>query len=140
MDSAGGQDGPSPIRDRYLAEQLELDPRGIVGALARSFDLISAEYGWSDNALLDLSLSRIRQITIAIMQRHAAEHFRQRRLLNWQTQTLATYVAGAAMTDGESNPLLEEACKIDIDGLVEQAKELPKENAPGSYEALMRGF
>lgn len=89
--------------------------------------------------ILDLSLGRIRQISAAISQRLSTEQFRQRRLLNWQTKTIATYVAGAAMTDGKGNPLLDEALKLDIDGLdlseLEVAK--PIENKPGSYEKLL---
>jgi hypothetical protein len=139
VDSAGEENGPNPILELFKDEQNRIDPYGIAGSLASAFDLISAEYGWGDETLLDLTLGRTRQITAAIIKRQTAEHFRQRRLLNWQTKTLATYVAATAMTDGKGNPLLDAASGLDIDGLdfSEIKKAIPKENKAGSFEKLV---
>lgn len=82
----------------------------------------------------------------AITQRRYLEEKRQRRLLSWQTRTLAMYIAATIEVEKDKeNPVFESAEKIALDDL--EVKEMeaqarivantPIENQPGSYEQLM---
>lgn len=98
-------------------------------------DLISSEYGWSDDQILDLTLARLRQITTAIQQRRYLEHRQERLIASWQTRTLAQFVALTIPVEGKNNPLLDAAATLDIDGdlTLEDTKE---DNLP-SYEQML---
>lgn len=99
-----------------------MDPARLVGGYARAYDLISTEYGWTDEAIGDLTLLRLRQITASIEMRKWAEFRKVQALTTWQTRTLATFTAAGYMTDGE-NPAVEAAGRIAYDELEEALLE-----------------
>lgn len=81
-------------------------------------------------------------------------------IAEWQTRTLAQFIAATVpqQKKGQKNPLAEEAAKIrlefkgdkssrksssdderSLEDIIENGSKVA-ENAPGSYERLMRGF
>lgn len=98
-------------------------------------DLISSEYGWSDDQILDLTLTRMRQITTAIQQRHYLRHRQSRLVTSWQTRTLAQFIALTIPTEGGKNPVLDFAATLDLDG--DMASAEPDEKRLPSYEQMM---
>lgn len=63
---------------------------------ARTFDLISSEYGWSDDQILDLTMARMRQVREVIMERQGEA--RRQALADKQNelQILASFIASSA--------------------------------------------
>lgn len=101
-------------------------------------DLISAEYGWSDSAILDLTLTRMRQIVAAIQRRQYLKSYASRTSLAWQTRTLAQFIAlTVPIGESKTHPLYDLASKIDLGVLgSEEEKESQTENLP-SYEKML---
>ena len=64
---------------------------------AVTFDLLSAEYGWSDQHILDLSLPRIMQAREVILARRKRDYADQARLFEATTRQVAGTVAEYAM-------------------------------------------
>ena len=111
----------------------------MVGGFARQFDQISAEYGWSDEEILDLPLARLRQVSATIEFRRDVEDRMERVYLEWHTKTLAQFIAATVPMDkkGQKNPLVEAATALTLfPETIQKAKE-PK---VGSYEQLARLF
>ena len=115
-----------------------------MGGFSSAFDLISSEYGWHDDQILDLTLARMQQIvsTISIRTQSAS---RERKLeLSWAVRTLASFVAAGYQTEDNSEAM-EAVSNISIDD-IEQAimkSDLPvppPEVKAGSTEKLMRAF
>lgn len=75
---------------------------------ARTFDLISAEYGWTDPQILDLTLGRMRQIRDVIRERDGERLRRDVSLMETQTQYICSFVASSA----GNGPGAREALKI----------------------------
>jgi len=101
---------------------------------ARTFDLLSSEYGWTDSQILDLTLARMRQARDVIWERRAEEWKRDLRKKEQELRTLAGFIAGAAgWKDGVKN-----AARIE---LYERSREerLAPENLPAT-ETVMRLF
>jgi hypothetical protein len=90
------------------------DPSTLVGGYARAFDLVSTEYGWTDEVIGELPLARFRQITAAIEQRKYIEQRQAQSVVSWQTRTLAQFIAAGYMTDGE-NPAIDAAGQLALD-------------------------
>jgi len=63
---------------------------------ARTFDLISSEYGWTDDQILDVTLGRLRQIRDVLFERRAEERDQQIDLVEAQTRQLAASIFSAA--------------------------------------------
>lgn len=63
---------------------------------SRSFDLISGEYGWTDEQILDLTPVRLHRITRAILLRQEADFRRLARLQAAATRAVVAAVHGAA--------------------------------------------
>lgn len=91
---------------------------------ARTFDLISAEYGWTDDQILDLPLVRMRQIREVIFERRA--HDRRQALLDKETEvrTLAQYVAATAQHDG-AQQMIDSASQIQFVRRPKRLREIP---------------
>ncbi len=87
--------------------------------MATVFDLISSEYGWDDDQILDKSLRRLRQIIAAISLRKNQYHREQRLIASWQTRSLAMVMAAAGSNSNED--LMSFASKLTIDN--EEYKE-----------------
>lgn len=69
-------------------------------------DRIQFSYGWDDEAVLDLTLSRAVQINEAITQREEFKRWEDRRVLEWQTHQITTAVVNVAMIDKEGKEKL----------------------------------
>jgi hypothetical protein len=63
---------------------------------SRTFDLVSAEYGWTDDQILDLTPLRLHRIATAIGLRQEAEFRRLARLQAAATRAVVAAVHGAA--------------------------------------------
>jgi hypothetical protein len=85
----------------------------LVGSFARAFDLISSEYGWDDEVILDKTLKRIRQILAAITLRRKEEQRQQRLIISWQTRSLAMVMAAAGGNAHED--IMQFASNLTID-------------------------
>lgn len=82
---------------------------------ARTFDLIARTYGWTDDQILDLTLTRMRQVREVILEAEAEK--RRQRLLDRQTdlRIVTTFLA-------QSEKTLKQAQKIT---LLPRPKERP---------------
>lgn len=60
------------------------------------FDLLSAEYGWTDGQILDLTLPRLWLARDAVFARRRADQRRQAELVELQTRHIAQAVLAAA--------------------------------------------
>ena len=63
---------------------------------ARTFDLISSQYGWTDAQILDLTLARVRQVRDVLLTRIQEDWKRHVLLVERQTQYLVGAEFGAA--------------------------------------------
>lgn len=64
---------------------------------AATFDLLSAEYGWTDQQILDLTLPRIQQARDVILARRDRDYVDQASLFEATTRQIAATVAEYAM-------------------------------------------
>lgn len=116
---------------------------------------MQSQYGWDDEQILDMAICRLRQVVANIEARLKASRLREQTIAEWQTKTLAQFIAATVATDkGKKNPLAEEAAKIRLrlegdDGKADSDVPMEKyieegsqvaENVEGSYERLMQGF
>jgi hypothetical protein len=85
----------------------------LVGSIALAFDIISSEYGWDDDIILDKTLRRIRQILAVITLRRKEKQRQERLMLSWQTRSLAMVVAAAGANASEE--LMKFASDLTID-------------------------
>lgn len=85
------------------------------------FDLISSEYGWDDEIILDKTLKRLRQITASIAERKLTARRENRLIASWQTRSLAMVMAS---TSG-SEDLMKFAANLTIDS--EEYEQFNKE-------------
>jgi hypothetical protein len=65
-------------------------------AWARTFDLVSAEYGWSMDQFLDLTLPQVLRCRKSIFSRRRADHERQASLLEAAVKHVVANVHAAA--------------------------------------------
>lgn len=106
--------------------------------MTKAFDLISAEYGWSDDVILDLTLRRIRQIVSAISQRQ----FLQRRLtdqqITWMARVVTSFMVATTPTEkaGQLDGLHQAANRLAFgtESVPESEQEETNEPTRGSYE------
>lgn len=100
--------------------------------MAATFDLLSAEYGWTDADILDLPLRRIRQAVAAIQARRWALDLAHRRLETAKLRTLASYIAcGYDIAEGFENKMLMWAPGLALgDGCGNPDVVIPDTDAP----------
>lgn len=98
----------------------------MVGSIARVFDLISSEYGWSDEVILSKPLKRIRQIIAAITLRKQEDRREHRLILSWQTRSLAMVIAAAGSNANEELMKFASNLTIDNDEYAQFNKEQPR--------------
>lgn len=113
-----------------------------MGGYGTAFDLVSSEYGWGDEYILELPLVRLRQITAAIQRRRYLKTREENSRFSWLGRNLASFIAAGYMTEGE-NPALEKARTIAFDDIEAAAlgdSTAPGENKEGSFERLMKAF
>lgn len=119
--------------------------------------MISSEYNWTDEYILDIPICRARQIAANIEARRKDEFRQQALLVEWSTRSIVQYVAATVPTaKGKSNELLKSASKLRLllkgedDSSPESSPELAPEefvedgsqvaterNRAGSFETLM---
>lgn len=124
----------------------------MVGGYSRLFDLIQSQYNWTDEEVLNLHLCRALQIMEVIERRKKDERLHNQTITEWQTRSLAVFIAASSMSP--SKKLIAEAQKLSLDledskgksdkhtppeVFVEQGSQVAL-NAPGSYERLVAGF
>jgi hypothetical protein len=133
----------------------------LVGGYSRAFDQISAEYGWTDEMILDITVRRLRQILETIKERHRVRKLERDMVTEWQTKTLAGFIANTIpVPKGKSNKLAKEVDNIrlvnqedlkraagpqgqeaDPEVFVEEGSQVAEErNSRGSWEAIHQGF
>lgn len=111
-----------------------------------AYDLVSSQYGWSDDVIGELPLARFRQITSAIQLRKFREDRETNHRFSWMTRNIATFIASGYMVEGE-NKAVDVALKLALDD-IERAqldweetamRDLPAEdkNANGSFEKFL---
>lgn len=118
-----------------------------MGGFATAYDLVSSEYGWSDDEIGNLPLVRFRQITATIQQRRFLATRMENSRFSWLARNITTYIAqGYMLGKNQPNTALDHARQIGYDDIerafLGEIEDQPtvKENAPGSYERLMAGF
>lgn len=120
----------------------------LVGPMAKAFDLISSEYNWDDEVILDKTLRRIRQILAAITMRKMEQQRNERLMLSWQTRSLAMVIAASGGNPDEN--IMKFASNLTIDNqeyaefnkeqpVVEQKSKLPV-HATTQEEATQNNF
>lgn len=78
-----------------------------MGGLARTFALLSASYGWTDEQIWALPLNRIRQAAAAAAEQAWVQDLGQRRLATAQLRSVCAYIAATVPVGAEQeNPLL----------------------------------
>lgn len=113
--------------------------------------MISSEYGWADETILDLYVCRLRQIVSAVELRIKQRELKRDLVTEWQTKTLASFIAGTVkVPKGKNNPLAKAVDKIrlvddrDMPEEPEVDREGPRDNRAsnpvGTFEQLSRGF
>lgn len=104
---------------------------------------------------MDLPVCRLRQIVANIDDRKKSERLYASTIAEWQTRTLAQFIAATVpLEKGQKNPLADEAAKIrlrlendkgkadndvPIEEIIEKGSQVAQ-NQPGSFERLMGGF
>jgi hypothetical protein len=92
-----------------------IDGLDLVGGFAVLFDLLSSEYGWTDDQIQDLPLRALRQKCAAIALRHHHRHLQQRRLATAQLRTVCAYIAATIdVAEGAENVMLSAAADINL--------------------------
>lgn len=81
--------GVSAEVEEKTREQLAWESR----PFARTFDLISEQYGWTDEQILDLTMARMRQCRAVIWERQAEERRRALSVEQYKLRTLASFMA-----------------------------------------------
>lgn len=115
-----------------------------------AFDLVSSEYGWSDEQIGNLPVARLRQIVATIQSRKFIKDRQDRINTSWSTRTIASYIAMGYWIEKDSpNPALEMARTLSIDEIEREALQFIEGNPPepetkeptnGSFERLMMTF
>lgn len=80
------------------------------------FDLVSQQYGWRDEDILDLPLCRLRQIADTIQRRLELDRHERLKVAEWQTRSLASFVASTAGAWGDASELVRAAQELSITG------------------------
>lgn len=77
---------------------------------------MSSEYGWDDETIWNLPISRFRQITAAIQQRRFLSAREENSRFSWLARNLGGFIAGGYMLDkGAKNPAAEQARTLSFD-------------------------
>lgn len=94
-------------------------------------DLISSQYHWTDEQILDRPLSRLTQIVAAIQRRQWLDDLSHRRLETAKLRTLCAYVASTLqLAEGADNVMLTEAAHLSLGTGTENPDAAPSEPPP----------
>jgi hypothetical protein len=116
-----------------------------VGGYAAAYDLVAAEYGWTDEQIGELPLARLRQVTAAIQMRKFSAFREENSRFSWLARNIAGFIAaGYQIEKGKENKALDQAGKLAFDdielallGGKVQSPDQPAENGAGSFERFM---
>lgn len=95
--------------------------------MSKAFDLISSEYSWDDEVILDKTLRRIRQILATITARKMEAQRTERLIISWQTRSLAMVMAASGGNADEN--IMKFAANLTIDN---EEYELFKKDQPST--------
>lgn len=116
---------------------------------------MQSEYNWTDDVVLDLPVCRLRQIIANIEARKKATRQHHTTITEWQTRTLAQFIAATIPVEkGKKNPVADAAAKLSLrieDETGNSDDDTPMEkyleegsqtadNGTGSFERLTAGF
>ena len=110
------------------------DDQGTSLGWAGFFDLISSEYGWTDEEILELTLGRLHQIMEAVMARRGREFEERVRIAEAQSKAIVGAMPGLAFSTKASKAVAKYARKLEF--LPPKKKELPSTEA---LEELLSG-
>ena len=114
-----------------------------MGGFSTAYDLVSSEYGWTDDTIGELPLGRFRQVTAAIQLRRYAQLREENSRFSWLARNVTGFIAaGFQIEKGKENTALKHAASLAMDDiesalLSEAPLVAPKENKSGSYERFM---
>lgn len=133
-------------QELILEELKEIDPAGLLGGYSIAFDLISKEYGWTDDQIMELPIRTLRQKIAAINRRLYMKRREDISLVSWQTRQLASFIAGGYWVEGH-NKAFDQAQMLAYDKIERaqleefemRAETEPREFSvkPGSFERFM---
>lgn len=106
-----------------------------MGFFPTLIDMYQTEYGWSDEVVLNLTLRRAVQIKESIEQRRELLKWEQYKLLEWQTQILATMVANTVEDNKARKTLVEYAGSISLTK-ASNSKSGGKGKSPRTYKTV----
>lgn len=136
----------TPSQELILEDLRDIDPTGILGGYSIAFDLISKEYGWTDDQIMELPIRTLRQKIAAINRRLYMKRREEISLVSWQTRQLASFIAGGYWVEGHNKALdqaqilaFDHIEKAQLDEWQERAESEPKqfEAKRGSFERFM---
>lgn len=111
-----------------------------------AYDIVSAEYGWSDEQIGDLPLKRLRQVVAAIRSRKFLASRDDNSRFSWLGRHLGALIAaGYEVEEGAENKGVTYAEGLAYDDIERAAlkaarevtEEAPAEPEVGSFERLM---
>lgn len=112
--SASGAEGRNEAREVLIQHLTEFDPSYRVGPYAIDFDLISSQYGWDDEQILDLGFARYLQIISSIKIRQYLDTREENARVSWLARNVATFIAASIMSDDNSEAI-EAASRLAYD-------------------------
>jgi hypothetical protein len=99
-----------PHRDGVPDELNDVGRAWLRRPFARTFDRISAAYGWTDDQILDLPFGRVRQVHDVIVEREGEQQHLDLMIRSVELRTLCQYVAAA----GGGQKLLDTARAVSL--------------------------
>jgi hypothetical protein len=94
------------------------------------FDLVSAEYGWRDEEILEVPLCRLRQIADTIRRRQERDRHERLIVAEWQARSVSSFVASAAGAWGDASELVQAAQELSIFGDSQDGDRVPAPARP----------
>lgn len=110
------------------------DSRWVKHPLAATFDLISSEYGWTDDQILDLTVSRLRLVQDVILMRKGEEFVERASLAEAHAVAIVGAMPALAQSPRSGRSIQKYIKKIRLFERTKKKKELP------SYESVKRLF
>lgn len=103
-------------------------------------DLISSEYGWDSEMILNLPIRRFRQIVATITERKLIKVDLDNKRALSHTKIICSFIAQTIpLEEGQKNPLLELAQQLG-ENTQKETKTSPVDVEAGSYERFMAAF
>lgn len=108
-----------------------------VGLLTSLVDKVQHAYGWTDDYILDLRVSRMVQIQEAIFQREEIKHWEDLKVVEWQVRSLASMIANTIEDDKARKTMVEAAHGLTLTGdPTSKSTQSSKRRGPKTYRLL----